>query len=320
MKKSFLVLILAALSSIVVAQNAQSTGPKNSKAEIGPQTQMSYTDKASKATWDIDFSFQTEYSGFSSLETNGHKIYLSQWNSGDFYEHDMDGSNPNLFTIAGVTNIRDMAYVPATGYFYGSDASMTIYIMDMANRNLIGTIPVTCSGITGVRHITFDPNLDGGAGGFWIGNWTELGAISMTGTELIPNSSTPAIANCYGSAYDPWTDVANPKLWLHVTEYPGVTPKLIQFDINTLSLTGVNHATTDVPGYIASDFAGGCASYSANGKGYLLVDLQRLDTAQKNIIAAYELATYTIPLSNWTILLSVAAIMMFIVVGFIIKK
>ncbi len=320
MRKSLIVLMLAVCASVVVAQNKQVEGPQNLKSEVMPTTPMQYVDKGGKAAWDIDLSFSTEYSGFSNAETDGNKIYIAQWGSEYFYEHNMDGSNPNWFVIPGVSQIRDMAYSPNTGYFYGSDVSMTIYIMDMQNRTLVGTIPVTCAGITGVRHIAYDPNLDGGAGGFWIGNWEELGAVSMTGTELVPNASTPALADCTGSAYDPWSNPSNPKLWLYVTEYPSVTPKLVQFDINSLSFTGKTHATTDLPGYAAGAYSGGCASYAANGKHYLLVDLQPADPNQPNIVASYEMPNYPLPLSNWSIILSLGMIMIFMVVGFVIKK
>lgn len=322
MKRVFFFMSIMALSLMTVAQQ----GPQNAKiaVEKGPNVQMQLpASDAGKAQWDIDLTFQTPYNGFQNVETDGKHFYISQWNSEYFYEADMDGTIDaanDWFIIAGVSSIRDMAYVPSTGYFYGSDVSMNIYVMDFVNKQLIETIPVTCAGITGVRHISFDPRLDNNKGGFWIGNYNEIGAVSMTGAELVSNTATPMLASCTGSAFDRWTDPANPKLWFHVTN-AGV-PQLVEFDINTLAFTGVTHQTTDVPGYQSGDLAGGCATYSADGKHYVVVDMQCLDAhlPNTNIIAAYELATYTVPVSNWAIFLSIAALMMFVFVGYVIKK
>jgi len=113
------------------------------------------------------------------IETDGANFYTTLWNGGDFHRYDMDGTNGVTFTVAGVANIRDMAYDGQ--YFYGAAADMTLFQMDLSNETLVSTITATCTGVTGIRHIAYDPTLDEGNGGFWIGNWTELGAIAMDG-------------------------------------------------------------------------------------------------------------------------------------------
>ena len=238
-------------------------------------------------TWDILYNFNCQSAGQPGIETNGQHIFTADWRAGytGFYKYEMDGTFVESFDIAGATCIRDMAYDGT--YFYGSPASTTIYIMDLENQTQIGTISVSCSGITGVRHIAFDPELDGGNGGFWIGNWDELGAIAMDGSQIYGNI-TPAVESLYGSAYDPFT-ADGPYLWLFSQEGSGV--KLAQFEIATQSCTGVTHDATDIPGFNAG-IAGGAATYiTPEGIFALLVNIQQ----DPNLIGAYELCEATPP-------------------------
>ncbi len=291
MKKITILCLLIVFSVFTFAQiksvtDGKIAAKKALQADVNPNAMQSIYKPSSstnntKATWDVLFTFDASAAGNPGIETDGTNFYTVTWSGGDFTRYDMDGLNPTIFTIAGVTNIRDMAYDGT--YFYGSDASMTIQIMDLANEASIGTIPVTCTGVTGVRHIAYDPTLDGGNGGFWVGNWNELGAISMTGAELVP--STVTLESCYGSAYDPWTDLANPCLWLF-QQPTGAEAIFYQFDINTYTMTGVTHDASDVPGYLASSISGGACTYEDAGIFILAGSIQQ----DPNLVFAYELA------------------------------
>ncbi len=235
----------------------------------------------SKATWDVEFSFNASAAGHPGLETDGVNFYTTAWNGDDFTRYNMDGTNPETFQVTGVSGIRDMAYDGT--YFYGSDASMTLYQIDLANETLESDISVTCTGVTGIRHIAYDPGLDGGNGGFWIGDWEELGAIDMNGSELVP--STVTLESCYGSAYDPWTDPANPCLWLF-QQPTGEEAVFYQFDINSYSMTGTTHDCSDAPGYITESISGGACSFESGGEFILVGNIQQ----DPNLIVGYELA------------------------------
>lgn len=239
-----------------------------------------------KAQWDVLFTFDAVEAASPGIETNGTYFYTTTWNAGNFHRYDMDGSNATTFTVGSISAIRDLAYDGT--YFYGSPASMTIYVMDLDNETQIGTITVDGgSGITGVRHIAYDPMLDGGNGGFWVGNWDELAAIDMSGNTLVDNSSTPTMNSAYGSAYDPWTDPANPKLW--IATQPATTSNAVfeEFDINTLTLTGVVHdVISDVPNAASDALSGGACTYEADGKFILAGSLQQ----DPNLVFGYELA------------------------------
>ena len=238
-------------------------------------------------TWDVLYSFNLTDGGQPGIETNGQHIYTADWRSGvpyTFFEHAMDGTFIQSFNIAGATQIRDMAYDGT--YFYGSPASMTINIMDLENQSLVGTISVSCSGVTGVRHIAYDPGLDGGNGGFWIGNWDEFGAIDMNGNELVANLGGPG--SHYGSAHDPYTP-GGPYIWLFA-QTGASTAELHQFDIASQSFTGFIKDCSDAPGYNAG-IAGGAATYVDQGLFVILVSIQQTP----NLACAYELAVT----ENW---------------------
>ena len=131
-------------------------------------------------------------------------------------------------------------------YFYGSAASSTLYKMDFAAHTLVGTISTGVSG--GIRHIAYDPDLDGGNGGFWCGNWTDMRAISMTGTVL---GNGPSMVNAYGSAYDNQS-AGGPFLWVFSQTSSGLDREILQYTISYTPLgltpTGVTFNVTTVPG------------------------------------------------------------------------
>ncbi|MEA2103346.1 MAG: hypothetical protein U9P79_01720, partial [Candidatus Cloacimonadota bacterium] len=236
----------------------------------------------SEEVWDVLYSFPDIDAGQPGIETNDTHIFTTDWRTGEvtFHKFDMDGTFVEEFDIAGATCIRDMAYDGE--YFYGAAADMSLKKMDLEGQTLVETISATCAGVTGIRHIAYDPELDGGNGGFWIGNWGDFGAITMTGAQIYGNIAGIA-ESTYGSAYDPWTE-GGPYLWLFCQT--GSLVELKQFEIATQSLTGVMHDATDMPGYVSGS-AGGCCTY-VNDEGLfaLLINIQQ----DPNLIGAYELA------------------------------
>ena len=256
--------------------------------DISPNISTAPVIAPNRDTWDILYYFFDIDAGNPGLETNGTHIFTSDWRTGyvTFHKFDMIGTFIEEFDIAGATCIRDMAYDGT--YFYGSSASMTINIMDLEAQTLIGTIPVTCAGVSGVRHIAYDPTLDDDNGGFWIGNWDELGAITMSGAQIYGNIN-PTVQSLYGNAYDPWT-ADGPYLWLFSQTGGSV---IHQFEIATQTFTGVTHNCSDVPGF-DDGIAGGAATYVNDVDLFvLLVNIQQ----DPNLIAAYELAPTAHPLA-----------------------
>ena len=281
MKKLFVILLTM---SVCVGLFANKISTQT--YELSPSASIDGITTPNRDMWDIIFTFDTSAAYMAGIETDGVNIYTSTWNASTFSRYDMAGSHLNDFTIGGVGYVRDMAYNGI--YFYGSDASMNIFIMDLANENLIGTIPVTCAGITGVRHIAFDPQLDEESGGFWIGNWDELGAVTMSGAQIHAGMANPA--DLYGSAYDNWTE-GGPYLWLFSQTGYAV---LHQFDIAALAVTGVTHDATDIPGYIPGGIAGGLATYTNSlGVFAMLTNIQQ--SVNPNLVGVYEIVIIADP-------------------------
>ena len=125
--------------------------------DLSPTAVINGSATPNREIWDILFLFETTAASMPGTETDGVNIYTTPWNGGDFSRYDMAGSHLSDFTITGVGNVRDMTYDGT--YFYGSDASMYIFILDLANETHIGTISATCSGVTGIRHMAYDPEL-----------------------------------------------------------------------------------------------------------------------------------------------------------------
>ncbi len=271
MKKLLLfIMSLLVFGTTMAQKNAE-------RCETANNTQIDGTD----VIWDVLWTFNTNAGAQAGVETDGNHVYCPTWNTSTITRYDMDGGNATNFTIGGVSAIRDMAYDGT--YFYGAAADMNLRVMDLANETLIGTINASCSGVTGIRHIAYDPNLDNGNGGFWIGNWTELGAIDMDGNELVSNVGN---ADCYGSAWDD-TYPDNPCLWLF--QQNGVEAVTFhQFDINTMAYTGVTHEASDIPGYTAGSIAGGACIWDdpVSGLKLLIGNVQQTP----NLIFAYELS------------------------------
>jgi flagellar hook capping protein FlgD len=274
MKKILITLSIVLVCLVLSASNEYSI------FDISPNARINGNTTPNDDMWDINTVFNTSANSMPGIETDGTNIYSTTWNSNTFSRYDMDGVHQADFTISDVSNIRDMAYDGS--HFYGGSVAMTIYIMDLANENLEGTISVNCSGITGVRHIAYDPELDNGNGGFWIGNWNELGAIKMDGSQIYPYIPDVS-SSCYGSAYDEWTE-GGPYLWLFFQNGSGA--EIHQFEIATQSLTNVMHDATDIPGYEPGSIAGGLASYYSNAGDFILIANIQQDP---NLVGLYEL-------------------------------
>ena len=235
---------------------------------------------ATEDLWDVLLTFNGQAAAFPGIETDGQFIYLASWNSPNFGKYNLDGSWVEDFTVSGAGNIRDLAYDGE--FFYGGSASTTIYQMNFNTNTLVSSI--STSGVN-VRHIAFDPTLDGGNGGFWAGDWATLAAVSMTGATL-QTASVP-FASMYGSAFDNNT-AGGPYLWIF--DQGGAGVDIHQFHIGTLAVTGVMFDASSVPGFNAG-IAGGLAASGQviPGKFVLLANIQQ----DPQLIVALELGNYS---------------------------
>ncbi len=300
-KKFILVSLLFTISIILYGQRNRGGELPNDLSYSGEGLEI----LNHKAQWDTLKTFPL-YANYdvSSIVTNGVNFYSTTWDTNWFFKHDMEGVILKAFQIPGVKHVRDLTFSHITGYFYGSNADdeddvpCEIFEMNFYQEVLVRTIPVHCAGINHVRHITYDVGLDNGRGGFWIGDWSSLGAVDMQGNQLIgANQITGKLADCFGSAYDRTSDFFNPKLWLSCNLYPTQDSAAVQilrsFDINTLTLSDVIYEIdgTGFPNWLPNDmFSGGIFSYRENGYLYLAHAFQTRKYDDLDMVVIFELA------------------------------
>jgi len=247
-------------------------------AEYSPMATV-YTGDANAAVWDILLEFALPTAGHAGIETDGNLIYTTIWSGGGFSSFGLDGTFVEDFSVPGVNSIRDLAYNYNNGHFYGSNNSNTLYEMDLVNKVLIGS--VTSPGTT-IRHIAYNENLDGGNGGFYVGEWASMRSIKMDGS-LIANAAGFALTGAYGSAYDPEND----KIW--VFDQGGSGVDLVEFDAATMTATGNVHPATDL-----SLFAGGIAGGLAYTNLLVAGKFVMLGLVQADHVFEYDMGESTI--------------------------
>ena len=156
------------------------------------------------------------------LETDGNYIYTCHWQHDTIYRHDMNGNYLGWFIIPTVNLMRDMAYNPNNGYFYGAAASTAVWEMDftMGAEALVSTItaPTACRGI----------GFDNDNNYLFGNNWSsdiyifDLGGVTQS-------FFTPSANSYYGFAYDNYT-TGGPYIFGH--GQPAVPSDEVLFQMN----------------------------------------------------------------------------------------
>ncbi len=170
------------ISSIAFSQNETIIDrDPNAKPELIPSEDM----------FDLIFEYPCAIGGGEAgIETDGIFIYTTKWNGNQFYKYDIDGTFLDSLEIAGVSNIRDLAWDGT--YFFGGAASYTVYELDLENAILISSFTAP----TEVRAIAYYDNDDA----FYANNWDS----NITKFDKAGNSLDNFIAynSFYGFAYD----------------------------------------------------------------------------------------------------------------------
>ncbi len=227
---------------------AQTSSPVLDEGPKGPIA------NSSKAIWTVQFQYGSmPGNGSAGCETDGTNLFVTQWSGDIIWRYTMAGVLVDSFAISGVSGLRDLAYDGQ--YFYGGASANTIYKMDFNSTppSLISTIT---SPTETVRNICYDAEADGGAGAFWVGNWsTDFSLVSRSGTVLntIPATSH-GLLSTYGTAYDAYSS-GGPYIWAISAGDPENTT-IFQIKVSTGMPTGITHdITTDIAS--AGDLGGG---------------------------------------------------------------
>ncbi len=251
----------------------------------GPQTSLSNTDRASSVTrirfdntnisrdtWDLQFEWPAFYNdGEAGVESDGAFIYTSQWNGNRFTKYTPDGTWVEDITIAGVSDIRDLAYDGT--YFYGGAVSTTVFQMDFDNQVLVSTFDAPIA----VRAIAYNDDDDA----FYTNNWnTDIYEFDMAG-NVLSTFSTAGLSGIYGMAYDNWSD-GGPFLWV----YDQGDNNLVQFQLPAGTPTGLTVDVQSITGTTGS--AGGLFTQPEIISGTVTIG----GNAQNDRIWGLELAPY----------------------------
>lgn len=205
------------------------------------------TQPTPEALWDIQFAYNStdtiNRAGMAAANFVNGEFWVSRWASDTLVRFDQDGTVNSIFTIPGLTGVRCFAYDGT--YLYAGTNTTTIYRIDPGTATLAPPHITVAGAVGAVRHCTYSPALNSGAGGFYVGNFnTDIFAISMTGATLsgstIP-AATHAQTGMYGSAYDDQT-AGGPYLWIFAQsgantsqinrlQLPAGTPTTITHDV-----------------------------------------------------------------------------------------
>ena len=166
------------------------------------------------------------------------QYWISTWAADTIHILDAAGAFVETITIPGITGTRSMSF-DGTNVYIGT-AGLQIYVVDPITRLLTNTINITTGSDATARMLTYDETLDGGLGGFWIGNFgSDIASVNMIGIEL---SVIPAAVHntvIYGGAIDN-VSPGGPFLW--ISDQSGTIPSrhfLTQLDPATGIPTGV---------------------------------------------------------------------------------
>ncbi len=186
----------------------------------------------SRDLWDTQFEFPcSQPVGEAGIESDGNYIYTSQWNAGNgtFFRYEPDGTFLGSFVISGCKNVRDMAYDGM--YFYGSNASNTLWKMDFDNEVVVDSIlaPVI------TRAIAYDDDFDA----FWANNWsTDITLFDRDGV-ILNSFPVGTYGNYYGFARHrfPYYNFAH----LYAFSQDGSGAVIVQINLNTGQETGYTY-------------------------------------------------------------------------------
>jgi len=250
-KLIWLMLLFAFSTSVVFAQSSDKTKIDRIQ-DVDPKA------SAIAPATDFLFDFQFDWPLVNpdnlsvGIETDGNFIYTAHWQNSTIYRYDMDGLFIETFDI-GAANIRDLAYNPTNGYFYGAAANTDVFEMDFTQgaEALVSTI-VAPTDIRGIGHMNV-----GGVDYLFGNNWSsDVYVFDLAGVESYHFAVSEN--SYYGFAYDDYS-TGGPYIWGHAQMAAGSREFLVQMDAATGAETGLVYDVGTALGHPDTDLAGGLA-------------------------------------------------------------
>lgn len=138
--------------------------------------------------------FTGSMSGEMGIASDGKYIYTTVYSaSGAINKYTLDGTFVESFVISGMSDgIRNLAYDGES--FYAATTGSNIYKLDMNSHSVAETYSIS----EVARHIAYMPELNGGRGGFEVGDWESSIYVDKRGAKI---SSGPVMDGAAGTAY-----------------------------------------------------------------------------------------------------------------------
>lgn len=141
--------------------------------------------------------FKSAYTGEMGIASDGKYLYTTKYSStGIINRYHLDGTFDTSFTLAVpselTTGFRNLAYDGKQ--FYATANGSTVYVIDMDKQEITDEISISEIG----RHIAYIPDMEGGRGGFEVGDWETSIYTSLRGAKL---GTGPTPKGAAGSGY-----------------------------------------------------------------------------------------------------------------------
>ncbi len=262
-------------------------GPRNNESlllDASPEYKEILNLNPSRDYMDVQFIFPcSDDDGQAGVESDGSYIYSAIWWSDSYFvKYEFDGSFVDTFSIAGVTEVRDMAFCEVDGYMYGANPTYSkIYKMDFNSGTLVEIMNMP----NNVRALAYNSDLDV----FYSNNWSSdiIVIDRITGNVLDTIPLTGTYGDYYGFAYDNWS-TGGPFIWGFSQSGSGV--ELVQLNLPDFSETGyvMDLSSLSITG---SGYAGGLFTQPGIVEGTVTLG----GLIQNDVIFGLELADISPP-------------------------
>ena len=222
------------------------------------------------------FSFDGHDEGVEmAIASDNEYIYTSTYSKDGYVnKYSMAGELIESFTIDGVEGIRNIVYDGTD--FYVGDYSTNIYKVDMDTHTVLATMPISEFS----RHLAYIPELDGGNGGFEVGDWETSIYVRKDGSKI---GTGPTLLGAAGTAYHDGL--------LYAFEQGGDNTRTIGiYDFATSQRVGSIDVTaySEVSGISTASAGGMSVVTRPDGSKFLAMALQRQDDNTKFIFVELE--------------------------------
>lgn len=146
--------------------------------------------------------------GYAGVGFDGSNYWVTKWSSDLIVKISLAGEYVESFAVPGLQGTRGLTWDGT--HFWASNSTTTLSRIDPASKTVVDTLIVPAS----ARYVAYDPTADGGAGGFWIGDFnSDILLVNMAGqTQQTIPAATVGFPGRYGAAFD--GSGPAPVLWL----------------------------------------------------------------------------------------------------------